>query len=139
MKPSELRIGNIVERYTDGKSKMIKKIGRIGYFDTDLYWLDKPMTQQLVPRKTKWDDIRPIPITEDWLLKLGFDNTQRGFFKIRILNRGSINVLISKKRLLVELGTTGGYLFGNTDIKHIHQLQNLYFSLTGEELTKVKA
>lgn len=81
------------------------------------------------------DFTEPILITEEWLFKLGFINTQIGLFEINVLSRGKINIHINKKRLLVEIGTTGSYLFGETKIKSIHQLQNLYFALTGEELT----
>lgn len=81
-----------------------------------------------------WSNLQPIPLTEDILLNCGFKSTQIGLFQLRILNRGSINVHISSKRLNVELGTTGNYLFGDTDIKYLHQLQNLYFALTQQEL-----
>lgn len=79
-------------------------------------------------------EIEPIPLTEEWLFKAGFENIQRGRFIMNILSYGSINVQITKNKLVVELGTTGHYLFGETKIEYVHQLQNLYFALTGIEL-----
>jgi hypothetical protein len=70
----------------------------------------------------------PIPLTEEWLLKFGFEEWdknawQKGFdlsiHKIDSIfwyNNNGINVLI----------------------KYVHQLQNLCFALTGEELTLIE-
>lgn len=66
---------------------------------------------------------KPIELTEEWLLKLGFiiDN---GWFKIGYLKLFPIRDLYY--RAIVPI---------TKDIKYVHQLQNLYFALTGEELT----
>tara|TARA_R110002126_G_scaffold283135_1_gene432202 strand:+ start:379 stop:738 length:360 start_codon:yes stop_codon:yes gene_type:complete len=72
---------------------------------------------------------KPIPLTEDWLLKFGFvfTNIFQGFNQYRNEN-------------VLELSITpNGYeFFFNYKwirVKHVHQLQNLYFTLTNEELT----
>lgn len=75
-------------------------------------------------------NLKPLPLTEESLLRIGFVNTQIGLFEMKVLNYGKINIHITKKRLLVELGTTGSYLFGETKIQHLHQIQNLIFALT---------
>ncbi|WP_281225377.1 hypothetical protein [Flavobacterium aquiphilum] len=53
----------------------------------------------------------PIPLTENWIEKLKFDHNHW-----------------ATKWILYDMPTPTG-------IKYVHQLQNLYFALTGEELT----
>ena len=67
----------------------------------------------------------PIPLTEEWLLKFGFevykfDHKENQYrFKDRLI--------VIRDNLFYDYGT-------GVIIKHVHQLQNLYFALTGEEL-----
>lgn len=72
----------------------------------------------------RFEDCEPIPLTEGWLIKLGFDKFPHStlwdtdkFWAGRFEN----GVL---KISYLEIG-----------VKYVHQLQNLYFALTGEELT----
>ena len=66
----------------------------------------------------------PIPLTEEWLVKLGFEKLEGWddmyYFKIGDFQIYEYNV--------------SGYEFDDFEIKHVHQLQNLYFALTNEEL-----
>jgi hypothetical protein len=73
--------------------------------------------------------LEPIPLTEEWLLKFGFAQINNRF-------------TLENFRFHIEKPCNyHGFLFCEnhiviTDkIKHVHQLQNLYFALTGEELT----
>ena len=72
--------------------------------------------------------IKPIPLTEEWLLKFGFKKN---------LNSNDIIYYILAGECLLEYNLTHNFadidLF--IDIKYVHQLQNLYFALTNEELT----
>ena len=68
----------------------------------------------------------PIELTEDWLLKMGFDQLESGTYICT-------NQIVLRKDIK-------GYLYEvfkgkETLIKHVHQLQNLYFALTNTELT----
>jgi len=83
----------------------------------------------------------PIPLTEDWLLKFGFEKETEGkpwyyinhdalwSLYIDIENSGLEYHLMSEEDIdeitAIDLAI---------NIKHVHQLQNLYFALTGEEL-----
>lgn len=80
------------------------------------------------------DECKPIPIIEEWLLKFGF-----------IAN--GISYKLENNNYLIELYFYDcwnlNYIekekFGNGNVKlkgywNIHQLQNLYFALTGNEL-----
>ena len=85
----------------------------------------------------------PIPLTEDWLLKLGFN-----FFNSEYGGMYKIDALGST--LYLRPFRDGSHLWGLMDdnedhiqvellfvqpIYHVHAIQNLYFALTGEELT----
>lgn len=67
----------------------------------------------------------PIPLTEEWLLKFGF--SIKGF-------KGGYQICTS---------SLGGWILDNgfscvgIEFEYVHQLQNLYFALTNEEL-KIK-
>jgi hypothetical protein len=76
--------------------------------------------------------IKPIPLTEEWLIKFGFKLTENhvGYNEYR-LNTLGFRVQCSKNNNPVSLCNNRGYI---TDFIHVHQLQNLYFALTGEEL-----
>jgi hypothetical protein len=68
----------------------------------------------------------PIPLTKELLLRLGFDVNNRPEWIDQL------------KKYEIICGTTS-YLRGAENsvhpIKYVHQLQNLHFALTGEEIT----
>lgn len=74
--------------------------------------------------KFDFSDRKPIPLTEEWLVSGGFTkpfingHTWINGILIIIFWHGSIEYVGNNK----------------TKIKYIHQLQNLYFCLIGEEL-----
>jgi len=72
-----------------------------------------------------WDEIKPIPLTEDWLIKFGLSWLVRGE-RYRIIN--DIQIELERKFVLIETTIIAR-------CQYVHQLQNLYFALTGEELT----
>lgn len=65
--------------------------------------------------------VGPITLTEEWLVRFGF--TLRGNY----LSKGNF-IFQKRHNLWIWMGV---YL---PEIKHVHQLQNLYFALTGQEL-----
>ena len=84
---------------------------------------------------SKWFDyreIKPIPLTEEWLLKFGFysKNKKIGWWendKFSFIGRLSGCILhfhLIVNDMFVEI----------IRIQYVHQLQNLYFALTGTEL-----
>ena len=80
------------------------------------------------------DCFNPIPLTEEWLLKFGFEDRQRGFFSIKA---GSTFFRLTPPQFMGEWQTEYCWVYDDfkfTEIKYVHQLQNLYFALTGEEL-----
>ena len=71
-----------------------------------------------------------IPLTENILLKLGFRHVMNNWFNV-FANGNTFNVYIfesGKYRVEIVSQSLGTF-------KYVHELQNLYFALTGSELT----
>jgi len=89
------------------------------------------------------ENLKGIPLTEEWLLKFGFEQTDEGDgFKLLHfwISLGGNDKLYLRHYLM------GGFIWGFNhfkelgqpiSIEYVHQLQNLYFALTSEEL-KIK-
>lgn len=75
----------------------------------------------------------PIELTEEWLLKAGFTAFKTNPYWYRIgFNGKTLNVSINGA---VEIENFNRDFIQFSDIcDHVHQLQNLYFALTGSEL-----
>lgn len=81
-------------------------------------------------KKNNEPRFKPIPITEEWLIKFGFYKSGDNCYR-----KGKLKYTTNQ----IEKGKTGYgsyFMFGMEviNINYIHQLQNLYHSLTGEEL-----
>jgi hypothetical protein len=129
MKASELRIGN----YVNNKSR----------FDI-VTCLEYVTFEDIINVRGQYYECfppEPIPLNREWLRNLGFDT-------------GGYDLLFWEHPNLPNIDFAGinwadeefpEYQFLNVEInnniikiKYVHQLQNLYFALTGEELV-VKA
>jgi hypothetical protein len=119
MKANELRIGNLLR---DKVSKTELEV--IELSENNI--ITKVIDRSKFPLKDGWG-IEYIPLTEEWLLKFGFD--KKG-------NKGKLNVILSG-----NFGYKNGKTYFNSWVilesqpKYVNQLQNLYFALTSEELT----
>tara|TARA_R110000772_G_scaffold248916_1_gene363070 strand:+ start:300 stop:659 length:360 start_codon:yes stop_codon:yes gene_type:complete len=114
---NELRIGNWVKYQFHDRLKKVK------ICSNDFKILDDKNTNDYKERYS------PIPLTEQWLIDFGakeWKHIRYKTFKLGILMIGSTDNMKSFE--IVDL-----YM---KPIKYVHQLQNLYFSLTGEELNK---
>ena len=86
-----------------------------------------------------YDEVFPIPLTEKWLIKFGFEKqeveakgldtwNEWSLDRFELSSRGTEGVAKNEFTFIVyETGLT-------IKIKYVHQLQNLYFALTGKEL-----
>lgn len=139
MKAQELRIGNIVNRRyhnpnPTGHSILtepcVVKLIRESIINVTCGISDKRIVKQPI------DNISGIPLTEEWLLKCGFNTvTESSAGK-----RYSIveNHIFNNDLTVVYWKTTsnaGKIMRGDLQIKNVHQLQNLVFALTDAELT----
>jgi len=118
MKLNELRVGNLInydERYCTVEI-INRELEEVYILGGDFYY------------STSIKNIDGIPLTEDWLLKLGLKKNE-GWDNMVYFNKNDIHI----------------YKCNNSDkewfeyecellISSVHQLQNLYFALTNEEL-----
>jgi hypothetical protein len=143
MKANELRIGNWVkindDYFEDGKEigydlYKTNEFQIMGFNDGSFIEGCKVICFYEIPSEIGgWVhggcsdlDIDPIPLTEEWLLKFGGildyeDNSYIfGNFAVSV-NKKSEAIMFFKDEQIAEFN-------------YLHQLQNLYFALTGEEI-----
>jgi hypothetical protein len=126
MKTSELRIGNLV--YLADSDKIPFVIAEISQVDVKAFPQNTPLHKIIKYSIFSIRDIEPIILTEEILLKFGFEKKLRNY-ELQNL-RFHLNKPIDYDGFLFCEGS-----IAITDkIQHVHQLQNLYFALTGEEL-----
>ncbi len=129
LKSKDFRIGNLAHVRWSTNDEVISEITK-----TDVKLLSGGFAA--------YCDLYPILLTEDILLNFGFlRNTYPNLHFAKYLDNGD-KVLISEnksygseKHLSFFFGC-GGMNYSSIDlqIEYVHQLQNLYFALTGEEL-----
>lgn len=128
MKPTELRIGNIMEvnhyEYGDMYAS-ITSINDVG--DLCLHLLDERFTKE--EYECTMNEVTPIPITEELLEKCGFDELCDGVYEH---NYGGFEVTKEGDEWWVSWNGGCDYWFA---IKYLHQLQNAYQLVTKGELT----
>lgn len=84
-----------------------------------------------------FDELEAIPLTEEWLLKFGFgsnftsDPQERNASKAHYFGDFKIHQPEENYQKFMFCADD----FGIMNILFVHQLQNLYFILMGEELT----
>jgi hypothetical protein len=74
--------------------------------------------------------IEPIPLTEEWCIKFGF---QKDLENTIYKNINKHCFLCYDDNIVLLLEEENNWCI--TKVKYVHQLQNLYFALTNEELT----
>lgn len=122
MKATELRIGSWV---THPAAVWSHRSESQGYGHVDFQWEEKDWLG-VAECTINLEDVKPIPLTEEWLERLGFEN-----YSMNLDEDGFTHVDVSFLSGGVEV-YINDMIYPH--IKHVHQLQNLYFALTGEEL-----
>jgi hypothetical protein len=132
MKASELRIGNYVN--VPIKEQCPFRIDAFEYCSEKFIKVAQEVKLngfEVHPLTWYGGDLQPIPLTEEWLLKFGFEKTEWDNFN-------SYRLMIGNNNYAIVLYSDGNCEVGDIitcKIEYIHLLQNLYFALTGEELT----
>jgi len=75
----------------------------------------------------------PIPLTEEWLIKFGFEKDDVEDY-CKLIGEDTF-LAVDLIGLECHIGVSVEWGRVPSLIEHVHQLQNLYFALTGEELT----
>ena len=127
LQPEELKINNLVS------------VNEIYRNEGDLLELNQNNFEALIINDT-YRRIFPIPLNEEWLFKMGFDNVRKN---ILMCHNEYHNNRINEGAFYVEpVGDAFNhwYLYHKvkmitSNIRHVHQLQNLFYALNGEELT----
>ena len=129
----ELRLGNLFANIEDDSIYKVTKINEDtieGICINNMGWIGEQHFHLI-------EQVLPIKITEEWLLKFGFENIGSTYtidndrFEFSFMFYDAWNLYYKEKKGFGcdEINLTGFW--------NIHQLQNLYFALTGEELTQV--
>ena len=120
MEAKELRIGNYV---LDRGNKLIL-IDHWEYKDK----ISSRRENIFHPLTEFVDYLKPIPLTEEWLVKFGF--------LLDLHHHRGLTYSLNRITTYMQDGIFWcDILWDCLEIKHVHQLQNLYFALTNEELT----
>lgn len=132
MKGNDLRLGNWIMgigymRVTELKTELGNNF--ITASNKDVVFMDEE------------DSFQPIELTEEVLLKIGFDamHENRYMYEKSIINKHNINddvyvtFHIINKTLKINF-SKNLQILNLYDIKYLHQLQNAYYCLTGKEL-----
>ena len=112
IKSNELRFGNYVKHFENG---IVLTVGRTVAFRTPTNTI-----------RVDVDDLEPILLTEEWLLKFGFEK-KSGWDDYEYYIKDEVEIIFNEN-----------VMFKNSienQIEYVHQIQNIYFALTGNELT----
>jgi hypothetical protein len=126
---------------------------RIGNWISTIYGMEfqvYPMAFKQMPTDEKHnlilDTWKPISLTEEWLLKLGFNKNDKNRW---VKEKSHYAIFYFEYYATGENNSMWRIEYHDTDygkneykdchqwgerIKYVHQLQNLYFALTGKEL-----
>lgn len=119
MKANELRIGNYINGVLVN-----------GTYTVDIWALR--IIQEGNFQNSYNTDLKvfePIPLTEQWFLKFGFYKN----IDTLLFEKSGFQIDLSVLKCHFYLPSFGDWY---KEIEYVHQLQNLYFALTGEELTQ---
>lgn len=125
IKTEELKLGNYVNLSDGSVDDDIRKVAGISKNKIEVLVKGCEQVKSYLPTKI----IYAIPLTEEVILKFGFIKAENTFIKIEN-DEWKSKFIITYEDNIFKIPITG-YWYG---IYTIHQLQNIYFSLTQEEL-----
>ena len=123
MDAKALRIGNLI-KYTDYPNLKDDLLGKvICVTGDDISFMSNCNVAYL----------EPIKLTEDLLIKLGFNKDGRVIKTYAMIgNEINFKILVNTENEFYFYPSVA--IKWSVRLKYVHQLQNLYFALTGEEL-----
>ena len=130
IKATELRIGNYVsESYSNGVFEVVN-------INSDKFeFVDMNHINFKAIGRYPINSIKPIPLTSEILLKSGFEIGEKRTYSKEI---ESLSFCVYIDGEILELNSLilwqSDAVYFRGVLKYVHQLQNIYFSLIGEEL-----
>jgi len=125
MKASELRLGNYL--IVPGIDRIVQvRLVCLSHFSC----VDK---DGIVLGESVRINYQPIPLTEELLLKFGFEINRQTKEENNIWRCYSEEGFFEVEQIGSSFFLDDNHCYG-TKINYVHHLQNLYFALTGEEL-----
>jgi len=121
--PQELRIGNIIDLHIEGADYWVN--GRV-LSSNDIQCIESGAT------------CNGIPLTEEWLIMFGFENMNDKDIKVYCKSFGEFDGEDFSDAICISLDAKGNWYFSlgrKVVCNYVHHAQNLYFALTGQELT----
>ena len=132
IKANELMIGNLLRDKVSGAILRVDELTVEGKIIT--YVIDR----KLFPLPNGWQ-AEPIPLTEEVLLKCGFEKSNHNNKSIIGYDLNEIYRVYSEKSnyefWILDRDYEEVAYCKLSKVEYIHQLQNLYFALTGHPLT----
>lgn len=129
--PNELRVGNWLETYGLISSGYESKIMSNGY--TQVAVLDL----QIISDHPDSHTYRAIPLTPEILIACGFRKGEKWFVH-QVYYRGFFDVCCTRGKEFVYGKKTEHGFDKIVNLKYLHQLQNLFFALYGEEIKYIQ-
>ena len=107
----------------------------VPFAENDAISLDEQMLKLLF-QFGNFDRIKPIPLTEEWLIKFGFEKKINSEF-VQYWSIGKFILYNEYYRMqqYFELSNYYDIVGSSKQIEYVHQLQDLFYALTGGELT----
>lgn len=101
------------------------------YFDFDMAVSHRMQININHFKNDDWRDIQPIPITEEVLLKCGFEKFHKfdmsdGNWRIKTKTHDFIVTYLHKHYIAT--------IYFQVPVPYLHTLQNLFYAISGEEL-----
>ena len=123
MKANELRLGNYVK--ITGSTVRLDSAMKLAF---------------ILEEDGEYTRTAPVPLNQDWLLKLGFERQELFLLYYKKHNQVEFNIFSWETPVGQSNGVPAGEFYMMINgiihiINSVHQLQNLYFALTREELT----
>jgi hypothetical protein len=129
MKAEELRLGNLVLCNTSiGFVNTIVSVCNLS--SDEIVCCYKPTKQFIFCKDALFE---PIPLTEEWLFKFGFKKNHQNYTIEAVDYFNSVKK--DGEGWIYSYDESDACCYELRSINSIHQLQNLYFALTDEELT----
>ncbi|NML70045.1 hypothetical protein HHL23_09550 [Chryseobacterium sp. RP-3-3] len=140
MEANELRIGNYIQLHRNPTDKFmsVHSIKSIFFYNKESGYYYSKLDDDFEVNLDS--DVEPVKLTEDWLLKFGFDQMKESTtYEWKDGDYRSVQVDLKSNEAEIYLcgydSVMSSQCFPVDHIQYVHEFQNLFFALKGKELT----